>query len=267
MSKTYSAFKRVRVIKNMAIVSLLALISVITSVKVDFSMLNLLDGIPKGAQFVMDIFPPDWSAFQDLVMPALETIILALLATVVGSILSVLFAIAGSNNIAPSWLKAISRTIMAMERALPEIIIILPLIAALGLGYFAGVIALSIGCIGMLGKLFADAIEEIPDSITDSLKMTGASQAQVIWFAVLPEVTNSIINNTIFRFEVNIRLSVLLGAVGAGGIGYELYFAFQMLDYNRMTAAIIIILILVIGSERLSSLLRKYINEGSTAAV
>lgn len=267
MTTVFIKHKRSRLLKSGAILLGISILAGWTFQVTNFSFASLLDGIPKGYKFLTDIFPPDWNAFSELITPALETIVLALLATVVGTILSLIFALAGATNIAPTWLKHISRTLMATERALPEIIIILPLIAALGLGYFAGVIALSIGCIGMLGKLFADAIEEIPSSIIDSLKMTGASKLQIIWFAVLPEIMNPIINNTIFRYEVNIRLSVLLGAVGAGGIGYELYFAFQMLDYNRMTAAIIIILALVIFSERLSNLLRNRINKGSEAAI
>ena len=170
-----------------------------------------------------------------------------------------MLAFGGAANLAPAWLKFMSRFIMVAERALPEIVIILLLVAALGLGAFPGVVALAIGCLGMLGRLFADAIEEVNPKTMEAVTSVGASKMQIIQYVVLPEVMPSLISNVLFRFEVNIRLSVLLGAVGAGGIGYEIFYSFQLLEYERASTAILVVLFLVFSSERLSDYLRKKI--------
>lgn len=223
--------------------------------KVDFT--EFMGGIPSGLRFLSYMFPPDVNALSDMIQPAVDTILIAFLATVFGGILSLFFGLAAASNIAPPWLRHTSRFILTTERALPEIIILLLLIAALGLGAFAGVVALSLGCIGMLGRLFADAIEEVNPRVLESIEAVGANRFQIIFFGVIPEVLPSIITNVIFRFEVNIRLSVLLGAVGAGGIGFELYHSFSILQYERATTAILVTLVLVFLSERGSDFLRK----------
>lgn len=225
------------------------------SCKVDLNILQ--KGAPKGLEFLGAMFPPDWSAFADMLNPALQTVLLAFLATLFGAILSLFFGLAAASNISPPWLRNLSRFLLATERSLPEIVILLLLISALGLGPFPGVIAMSLGCVGMLGRLFSDAIEEINPATLESIEAVGASKRQAIAYGVLPQVLPSLVANTIFRFEVNIRLSVLLGAVGAGGIGYQLYYSFQTLQYQRATTAIIVTLGLVFISERLSDYLRK----------
>ncbi len=224
---------------------------------VGFNIPDLIAGFPKGMEVVSFMFPPDWSAFGDMMMPALQTIVMAFLGTVIGAVLSILFGLAAAANIAPIWIRNTSRFLIAIERALPETIVILILVAGLGLGPFPGIMALALGCIGMLGKLFADAIEEIDSKVLESIASTGASRFQVIRFGVIPQIFPALIANTIFRFEINIRLSVILGAVGAGGIGFELYHAIGLLEYQRATVALICILSLVFLTERLSIYLRK----------
>ena len=216
-------------------------------------------GMIEGLSFLTELFPPDLSAFSEMIYPAFETILIALLATIFGAVFSFAFALAGAANLSPGWMKTISRFAMATERALPEIIIILLLVAVLGLGPFPGVVALAVGCLGMLGRLYADAIEEVNPKTIEAVVSVGASKMQIIQYVILPEVLPSVISNTLFRLEINIRLSVLLGAVGAGGIGYEIFYSFQLLEYERATTAIIVVLALVFMSERLSDYLRKKI--------
>jgi len=224
---------------------------------VGFNLRDLIEGFPKGMEVVSFMFPPDWTSFGDMLMPALQTIVMAFLGTIIGSVISLFFGLAAASNIAPKWIRNTSRFLIAVERALPETIIILILVAGLGLGPFPGIMALALGCVGMLGKLFADAIEEIDDRVLESISSTGASRFQVIRYGVLPQIFPSLIANTIFRFEINIRLSVILGAVGAGGIGFELYHAIGLLEYQRALVALLCILALVFCTERLSIFLRK----------
>jgi phosphonate transport system permease protein len=227
-----------------------------TAWECEVSWTDLARGIAKGLSLLSLFFPPDWSAFSEMVRPALVTILICLVATPIGALLSIGFGLAGASNIAPRWLRLSSRSLIAMERGLPEIVILLLLVAAFGLGPFAGVMALAIGSVGMLGKLMADAIEELDHRVLESVAAVGATRWQVIRHAVLPEVMPSLVANSIFRFEVNIRASVLLGAVGAGGIGYELNAAMNQLDYKRATVAALVSLLLVFCSERISDYLR-----------
>jgi phosphonate transport system permease protein len=220
-----------------------------------------IDALQKGLQdsfvFIRQMFPPSWNDFKELLIPALETISLALLGTFLGSILSLFIALFAANNLTYNWIKFIVRSLISVERSIPELFILLILIAAYGLGALSAVLALMIGCIGMLGKLFADAIEETPSSVIESLKAGGANKVQIIYFGILPDLMPKLISYSLFRFEINIRLSVLLGAIGAGGIGYELDYAFSMLQFHRALSCLIVILILVIAIEQISIFIRK----------
>jgi phosphonate transport system permease protein len=220
-----------------------------------------IDALQKGLQdsfvFIRQMFPPSWSDFKELLIPALETISLALLGTFLGSVLSLIIALFAANNLTYNWIKFIVRSLISVERSIPELFILLILIAAYGLGALSAVLALMIGCIGMLGKLFADAIEETPSSVIESLKVGGANKVQIIYFGILPDLMPKLISYSLFRFEINIRLSVLLGAIGAGGIGYELDYAFSMLQFHRALSCLIVILILVIAIEQISIFIRK----------
>lgn len=219
---------------------------------------GLLKGMQVASQrFLLKLFPPDWSAFPEMVVPALVTIGLALIATPLAVVVSFFVALAGTGTIAPRWLRTAARTLMATERALPDTIVALFFVAAFGIGAPAGIVALALGSIGMLGKLFADAMEEVEPAILESLETVGATRTQIIRYAIVPEVLPSIIANSLFRFEINIRNSALLGAVGAGGIGYQLSQAYQLLEYRRMTTAILVTIILVFATERLSEYLRQ----------
>ncbi len=142
---------------------------------------------------------------------------------------------------------------------MPDLIVILLFVAIVGLGPFPGVMALAVSSIGMLGKLFADSIEEIDPKPLESLTAAGATKAQIIRYAVLPQVVPSFIANTLYRFDVNIRLSIFLGVVGAGGIGFELIMAMRLLEYREAMAAIVVILILIVLCEKISDLLRRQV--------
>lgn len=155
------------------------------------------------------------------------------------------------------FLRDLTRAFLSAERALPDLIVMLFFVAIVGLGAFPGVMALAVSSIGMQGKLFADAIEEIDPKPLESLEAIGASKIQMIHFAVLPQVMPSMIANTLYRFEVNIRMSILLGVVGAGGIGFNLVTSIRLMKYQEAMAAILIILLLVIFCEKGAEGLRK----------
>ena len=222
----------------------------------------LFHGMADSTHFLLHLLTPELNAFPDMLQPALTSIFIALIGTVIGTAISLLFALLAAGNIAPAWLRNTTRFLLGLERALPEIVILLFLVAAFGLGPFAGVLSLAIGCIGMLGKLIADNIEELDPVSIEAIQAIGASKVQVILFGVIQPIVPSIISFALFRFEYSIRLSVYLGAVGAGGIGLELYRSFTMLDYGRAATALIVTLVLVFLSEWVSGHLRKKIKGG-----
>jgi phosphonate transport system permease protein len=144
---------------------------------------------------------------------------------------------------------------------LPEILQLLFFVVAFGLGPFSGMCALAFSSIGMLGKLVGDAIEDADDKVLESLKATGASFWQVIRYGLLPQVLPSLAANALFRFDVNVRSSVVLGAIGAGGIGAEIARSMGMLQYNRATMAVLGSLILIYAAETVSGQLRRRLLE------
>lgn len=247
----------IKKISTLFIISIIFLATYFAMKVCGFQPNALQKGLHDSLFFIQQMFPPSWEDFKDLLNPALETIALALLGTFLGSILSFIIAIFAASNLSNIWVKQIVRSFISIERSIPELFILLILIAAYGLGALSAVIALMIGCIGMLGKLFADALEETPNSVIESLQAGGANKIQIIYFGILPDVFPKLLSYSLFRLEVNIRLSVMLGAIGAGGIGYELDYAFSMLHFHRALSCLIVVLVLVIIIEQISIYIRK----------
>ena len=150
--------------------------------KADFTSLSI--GIIDGIKFIGTMFPPDWASFGDMILPAFQSILIAFLGTVFGTFLSIVFAVFASTNLTFKWLRNITRFLIGFERSLPEIIQLLLLIAAFGLGPMAGIIALSLGCVGMLGKLLADTIEELDPIMLEAMQSVGANKIQMVVFGV-----------------------------------------------------------------------------------
>ncbi len=220
----------------------------------------LLKGIPQGIKLFGYMIPPAWGKMPDLVEPALETLQIAFVGTALGACFSFLIGLIAARNIHSfRFLRDVTRALLSAERALPDLIVMLFFVAIVGFGAFPGVMALMASSIGMLGKLFADAIEEVDPKPIESLEAIGATKLQVIHYAILPQVLPSLLANTLYRFEVNIRMSVLLGVVGAGGIGYYLVTSMRLLRYQESMAAILIILLLVIFCEKSAEWFRKVI--------
>jgi phosphonate transport system permease protein len=251
-----------RAAKRLAAFLLFAILTLLAGKVCGVNFGDLKASVSKGTPLLALFFPPAWSDVPSLLQPILVTMVLAISATVLGTLFSFPCALAASSNIAPRWLRLTTRCIIGFERGLPEIVLLLFAVVAIGLGALPGLIALSISSVGMLAKLLADATEEIEPQLLESISVTGASHWQMIRYAVLPQILPSLLANALFRFEVNVRAAVLLGAVGAGGIGYELYIAMSALEYRRATIAIGASLLLVIISERTADFFRARILGG-----
>lgn len=230
--------------------------------KVD--LVELFSSLGNMGEVVGWMFPPDWGTLGSVIEPALQTVEMAFLGTLLGAALSFFVGLSAAGNIAPPWMRRIARGAIQLERALPDLVVILLFVAAVGFGPFAGVISLGVCSIGMLGKLLADAMEEVDPRPLEALESVGATKPQIVRHGILPQVIPTFVADVLYRFDINIRFSVLLGAVGAGGIGFVLVMYMGTNEYPKAMAALIAILLLVLACQELSDILRKRIvGEGS----
>jgi len=231
-----------------------------SAIATDFNPKTLADGLPRLLDFVWGMFPPDFGIFPALINPAMRTIQMAFMGTLFASLISFPLSILAANNITISELaRNTSKSIIAFTRTVPDIVFALIFISAVGLGPFPGVLALAIHSIGMLGKLYAEAIEEIDPHSLEAMEAVGANKIQSIRYAVIPQILPSFVANTLYRFDVNVRSSIVLGFVGAGGIGFELIVAMRLFRYQELTSILIITFIIILLSEKVSDALRKRI--------
>jgi len=187
----------------------------------------------------------------------LETVEIALLGTLLAITLSIPVGLCSARNIAPNYLVyLIARVITIFFRAIPEFIMAMILVIAIGFGAMPGVIALGFHTMGFLAKFYAEAIEQISEGPVDALNSMGASRRQVLAFAVVPQILPSFVGNNLYILDRNIRMATMLGIVGAGGIGYELQSSFRLFDYPRVSAIVIVIFVTIFLIDIISSYIR-----------
>jgi phosphonate transport system permease protein len=224
---------------------------------VNLSFAELVRGLPWVADLVSRMVPPNLGFLERLVRPVLETVQIALWGTLLAVLLALPLCFVAARNLSPSLaLFHLMRQVLNALRGINEIIFALIFVAAVGLGPFAGVLALSIHGAGMLGKFFAEAIEEIDAAPVEALRATGATPALVVVFGVLPQVIPSWIASTLYRFEVNLRAATILGMIGAGGIGFELVSSMKLFQYQDTATCVLVILAMVMTADYLSTRLR-----------
>ena len=226
--------------------------------------INFINLFTDSFKYFYDIFsrmmPPDFSNFNELVFSMIETIEIAILGTFIAIVLSIPLALLSAKNISPNIVVyLIAKIITVFFRAIPEFIIAMILVIAIGFGAMPGVLALGIHTMGFLAKFYAEDIEHINKGPVEALKSFGASKRQIISFAVIPQIIPSFVANNLYILDRNIRMATMLGIVGAGGIGYELQSSFRMFEYPRVSAIIIIIFVTIFLIDGLSSYIRSKI--------
>ena len=225
---------------------------------------ELAAGMPQIADFVARSVPPDWSMLPRLMAPALETVQIAIWGTLLSVVLALpLSFIAASNLHGWHWLRRITRQFLNVVRSINELILALVFVSAVGLGPFPGVLALALHGMGMLGKFFAESIEEIDDGPLQALRSAGATQLQLIVFGVIPQAITAWIAVVLYRFEVNLRSATVLGMVGAGGLGFELVGSLKLFRYQETATCIVVITVMVIAADLVSHWLRRRIQQGT----
>ncbi len=238
----------------------LSLFFVWSLIDLKISPLLFWEGIPHFFNLVREMIPPNWEIFWrgKILWSILETLSMAFVGTFFGALGAFFFSLFAANNTSPSKvLREISKRLLTVERTIPPLIYILLLVVVIGLGPFAGMIVIAIGTVGMLGKLFAEAIETIDPKPIESLESTGATKIQIIRYAVLPQVLPSLIANTLYRFDINLRVALFLGVVGGGGIGVDLQMAMSLFRYADALAITVVTLILIWLAERFSDYFRR----------
>ena len=226
---------------------------------VELSPLRLLGALVDIVGVGGQLIPRDMSWFNQTIWNGIvETLAIGIAASTIGLIVSIPLAFLCARNVAPA--KAVyyfGRTLLVLIRALPELIIAVIFVAAVGLGPFPGVLALSIGTIGFGTKLLADSIEEIKQGPRDAIVATGATRMQEAFTGVTPQVMPAFVGTSLYVIDINIRAATVLGLVGAGGIGFPLIQATRTLDWERVGGILIVIFLIVYAIERLSGWVRK----------
>ena len=210
------------------------------------------------ADLLSRMFPPDWAHFGALVDPLVQTINIATLGTVIAVVLSVPVAFLAARNTTPSRATYLfGRFVMVVSRSVDTLIWALIFIIVVGPGSLAGVLAVAVRSIGFVSKLFAEGIEEIDAGQVEAVTATGASRGQMLLYAILPQVRPVFTGVVIFRWDINIRESTVLGLVGAGGLGFALNEAILGLEWSRVGMILVVVLAVVVLSEATSAFVRK----------
>lgn len=217
---------------------------------------------PRQAADIGDrMFPPRLSYLPELLIPLWDTLNMATLGTLLGVILAVPVAFLAARNTTPSALilRPAALFVIVASRSINSLIWALLLVAILGPGLSAGIIAIGLRSIGFIGKLLYEAIEETDIRQSEAVTATGASPAQVLNYAIVPQILPAFWGITVFRWDINIRESSILGLVGAGGLGLKLQASLNVLAWPQVTMILVVILATVVLSEWVSAKVRKAI--------
>ena len=225
----------------------------------DVNWQRVIVGLSQGWRFLEGFLTPDFTTrSRDIWQGMEESLTMTVTSTVVGCLISVPIGLGAARNISPLPVYAVCRAIITVSRAFQEIIVAILFVAMFGFGPFAGFLTLSFATIGFMGKLLAEDIEDINEAQAEAIRATGATWWQVINYGIQPQVMPRLIGLSLYRLDINFRESAVIGIVGAGGVGATLNTAMQRYDYDTASAILIMIILVVLAAEYLSSHLRKW---------
>ncbi|MEV4476172.1 phosphonate ABC transporter, permease protein PhnE [Nonomuraea sp. NPDC049504] len=225
---------------------------------IGLSPVTLAAGLDDTARLLGRMWPPTLPAAADVAAMIAETLLIAVAGTGLATLASVPLAfIAARTHQGTPWLRPVARTVIVLTRAVPTLAFAILFVRIFGLGPLAGALAVAVHSVGMIAKLLADAIEEADPAPAEAARACGAREAQVAAATVLPRVFPALVAIVLYRLDINIRASAVLGIVGAGGIGVALQTALGSLNYHRAAGIICVIVALVLLLELLSVALRR----------
>jgi phosphonate transport system permease protein len=223
----------------------------------DMRPLELLRDSGNMAQYASEFFPPNFADWKMYVQEMVVTLQIAVWGTALAVVSAVPLGLLASSNITPWWIYQPVRRVLDAFRAINEMVFAMLFVVAVGLGPFAGVLALWIHTAGTLAKLFSEAVEAIDPQPVEGIRSTGASALHEIVYGVIPQVMPLWISYTLYRFEANVRSASVVGMVGAGGIGVVLWEIIRGFQYAETAAVMIIIIVTVSLIDLISARIRK----------
>ena len=220
---------------------------------------RFVQGLGNGAKFLGRMFPPNFAADKLLLLRdgMIESLQIAVIATIIGIAIAMPVGLLGARNLVPKPVAWVARGIIIMCRTYHPIIVAILFVKAVGFGALAGVLALIVATMGFIGKLFAEAVEEISMKPIEALRAAGASFLSIVFMGVLPQVMARFIGFAAYQLDSNLRNSTFVGIVGGGGIGATLFTAFQRFDYDFVLTIILAIIALVMIGEVFSGFMRR----------
>jgi phosphonate transport system permease protein len=235
-----------------------AVYAVVAVVTMDVDPARIAEGLSRASAFFAGWLRPDFvTRWTDIRVGLVESLAMAAVSTVAGALLAIPLGLAAARNLAPTPVYAAARGVLAVSRAFHEIIVAIFFVAMFGFGPFAGVVTLVVGSMGFLGKLLAEAVEEIDPAPLDALTTAGAAWPSRVAFGVVPQVMPRVLGLALYRLDINFRESAVIGLVGAGGIGATLTTAFGRYEFQSVSAILVLIIAMVFASEVISGRLRK----------
>lgn len=222
----------------------------------DVTWARFVLGLDQGGRFLGRLFPPEFQRWELLVDGLTESLQIAVIASVLGILVSLPVGLLAARNLMPWWVSTPARAFVALCRSFHPILVAIVFVKAIGFGALAGILALVVASVGFVAKLFAEAIEEISMKQVEAVRATGAGFANVVTMGVLPQVLARFIGFSTYQLDSNLRNSTMVGIVGGGGIGGTLFAAFQRFDYGFLCAILIAIIALIMVGELVATRLR-----------
>ena len=243
---------------------LLLVVASFVSLDLDWAAFASMEAARSMGRFVAEFFPPDLSPVfvNKVAWGAWETLAMSALGTAIAALLGLALAVPASrlSNQDSAWLRSPTRWLLNALRAIPELVWAALLLISAGLGPMAGTLALALHTSGVLGRLFAEAMENVPTGPGDALRTQGVGPLRVFAYATLPQVLPQLMSYTLYRWENNIRAAAVLGVVGAGGLGQLLSFHMGLFQMNKTATILAAMLLMVACVDALSFSLRRWLN-------
>jgi phosphonate transport system permease protein len=231
---------------------------ILAVLSVEVNPARIARGMERGSQILVGFIQPDFvSRGDNIVNGLIESLVMTVVATAIGVVISIPIGIGGACNLVPLPIYLVCRLLIALSRTFQEVIIAILFVVMLGFGPLAGVMTLVFGSVGFISKLLSENIEEIDAAQVEAIRATGASWLQMLTYGVLPQVLPRLVGLSLYRFDINLRESAVIGIVGAGGIGATLNTSLQRYEYNTASAILLLIIALVMATELVSSAVRK----------
>lgn len=241
--------------RNLLLSALLALLAV-SAWNTGFDPLKLLRGVPNLVEFARDALPPDPGLLAEAARATLETLQIAYVGTFLGLLLALPLGLMAARNLFPKPLVVVVRLLLAAVRTVPSLLWAVFFVILVGLGPFAGVLAVALYSLGFLGKLYYETFEAAEPDAREAVEAMGATRAQVIRHVVLPQSAPHLLSQLLFMFEYNVRASAILGFVGAGGIGFYIFGYLQLLRYDQVLTLLLMVFVTVLAIDWFSQKIR-----------